>query len=115
MTNKYLCLINRIDLNECGFFIPILKLKTMTLTIDTTAKNTVTNSPKSVKILCTNCIYGDYWSERHMFAQREVSGFDCSYPTIGSKLIQNIDSELISDDEDIAARCPKYRPSDTAN
>jgi hypothetical protein len=83
----------------------------MTLTIDTTAKNTVANSPKSVKTLCTNCIYGDYWIERHMLSPQQVSGFDCSYPNMGSKLIQNTDSKLVSDDE-IAAQCPKYQVFD---
>jgi hypothetical protein len=62
----------------------------------------------AVKILCTNCIYGDYWIDRQISEQRQVSGFDCSYPIIGSKLNHNIDSELISD-ENIAVNCPKYR------
>ncbi len=43
---------------------------------------------------------------RHI--QRQVSGFDCSYPTVGAKSPQNIDSEAIPND-DIAIHCPEYQ------
>jgi hypothetical protein len=62
-----------------------------------------------VQANCTNCIYGDYWSDRHIRSQLQVCGFDCSYPSIGSKSNQNIDADLVMDDEAIAAQCPKYQ------
>jgi hypothetical protein len=85
----------------------------MTLTILTTNKPATTNfSDPAKKMLCTNCIYGDYWIDRHIFVQHQISGFDCSYPNIGSRSDRNIDSDLISNDRDIAVHCPKYRLAD---
>jgi hypothetical protein len=66
-------------------------------------------SNSGANMLCTNCIYGDYWIDHHIFPQHQVSGFDCSYPSIGSKLDWKIDSKLVLDNENIARCCPKYQ------
>ncbi len=81
----------------------------MNLTISaTTDKPTIT-----LEASCTNCIYGDFWSDHQNLKQYQVYGFDCSYPNVGSKLVQNIDLNLISDDRDIAVHCPKYQLAGT--
>jgi hypothetical protein len=65
-----------------------------------------------VKASCSNCIFGDYWSD--VDQQRQVYGFDCSYPIFGSKLSPKIDTKLITDDE-IANSCQKYQLADATN
>jgi hypothetical protein len=79
----------------------------MNLTISaTTDKPTIT-----LEANCTNCIYRDFWSDLQNLKQHQVSGFDCSYPIVGSKIDRNIDFESVLNDKDIATQCPKYKPS----
>jgi hypothetical protein len=66
-----------------------------------------------VKASCSNCIYGDYWSD--IDGERQVYGFDCSYPIYGSKLSPKVNSSLITGDESIAQSCHKYQLGDATN
>jgi hypothetical protein len=75
---------------------------------------TVTTSDMPiVKASCSNCIYGDYWSE--VGEECQVYGFDCSYPIYGSKLSPKVNSSLITGDESIAQSCQKYQLDDATN
>jgi hypothetical protein len=78
-------------------------LKTMSFTL--TSDNI--SNPGEQK-LCTNYMYGNYWVELHILSPQQVFGFDCSYPKMGSKLIENTDFELVVEDKSIASHCPKY-------
>jgi hypothetical protein len=63
------------------------------------------------KISCANCLYGDYWHEPDNCDAPEEFGFDCSYPSPGSKSARNLRTNWQLDDEELAVDCPKYLAS----
>jgi hypothetical protein len=60
---------------------------------------------------CANCLYGDYWREPENCDDPEEFGFDCSYPTLGSKSARSLRTNWsIDDNEELAAECLDYLP-----
>ena len=67
------------------------------------------------KISCANCLYGDYWHEPDNYDAPEEFGFDCSYPSLGSKLARNLRADWNIDDEELAIECLDYLPETIAS
>jgi hypothetical protein len=68
------------------------------------------------KISCANCLYGDYWHESDNCDDPEEFGFDCSYPTLGSKSARSLRTNWhIDDDEELASECLDYLPETIAS